>query len=49
MIIGVVGCKCGMICIFIEEGVFILVMVIEVELNCVIQFKIEEIDGYCVV
>lgn len=48
MVIGLVGCKVGMICIFIEDGMFIFVIVIEVILNCVIQFCIEEIDGYCV-
>lgn len=33
--IGLIGCKVGMICVFIEDGVFILVIVVEVEVNCV--------------
>lgn len=47
--IGLVGKKVGMICIFIEDGVFILVIVIEVEVNCVIQVKDLVNDGYCVI
>lgn len=36
MVIGVVGCKVGMICIFMEDGQVLFVMVIEVEFNCII-------------
>lgn len=49
MVIGVIGWKCGMIRVFIEEGISVLVIVIEVILNWVSQVKIEEIDGYEVV
>lgn len=38
-----------MICIFIEDGMFVLVIVIEIEFNCIMQVKVFEIDGYLVV
>lgn len=47
--IGLVGKKVGMIRIFIEDGVFILVIVIEVEVNRVIQVKDLVNDGYRVI
>lgn len=49
MSFGFVGCKVGMICIFMVEGDLIFVIVLDVLDNCVMQIKIVEIDGYMVV
>lgn len=48
-LLGFVGCKVGMSCVFIEDGQVILVILIEVILNCIVQIKIVEFDGYSVV
>lgn len=49
MNIGIVGRKCGMTRIFVEDGQSIPVTVIEVEPNRIVQVKTSEVDGYAAV
>ncbi|XBC42237.1 MAG: 50S ribosomal protein L3 [Buchnera aphidicola (Meitanaphis elongallis)] len=44
--IGLIGKKMGMTCIFTKEGTSLSVTVIEVRKNCIIQIKTTDIDNY---
>ena len=46
MALGVIGRKCGMTRVFLEDGVSVPVTVIEVEPNRITQVKTAESDGY---
>jgi large subunit ribosomal protein L3 len=46
MPIGLVGQKCGMTRVYLDEGVMVPVTVIEVQPNRVVQIKTKELDGY---
>lgn len=49
MTLGMVGRKCGMSRVFMEDGASIAVTVIELQPNRVTQIKNEESDSYCAI